>query len=87
MVCEYFKSRSFFTFAQGHVNTKIKIGFSQKPRGNFLANFICEYLELKIYWHDAGHMTKMATKFIYGKNPSKVFFSGTSGPILTKLGM
>ena len=24
---------------------------------------------------------------IYGKNPSKIFFSGTGGPISTKLGM
>ena len=34
-----------------------------------------------------GHMTKMAATPIYGKNPSKIFFSGTSGPIFTKLGM
>ena len=32
------------------------------------------------------HMTKMATMPIYGKNPSKIF-SGTSGPISTKLDM
>ena len=31
-------------------------------------------------------MTKMAATPIYGKNPSK-FFSGTGGPISTKLGM
>ena len=34
-----------------------------------------------------GHMTKMAAMPIYGKNPSKIFFSGTAGPISTKLGM
>ena len=34
-----------------------------------------------------GHMTKMAATPIYGKNPSKPFFSGTGGPISTKLGM
>ena len=34
-----------------------------------------------------GHMTKMATMPIYGKNPSKIFYSGTGGPISTKLGM
>ena len=39
------------------------------------------------YQHDAGHMTKMAAMPIYGKNPSKIFFSGTGGPISTKLGM
>ena len=42
---------------------------------------------MKIYWHDAGHMTKMAATPIYGKNPSKIFLSGTGGPISTKLGM
>ena len=34
-----------------------------------------------------GHMTKMAATPIYGKNPSKIFYSGTGGPIFTKLGM
>ena len=32
-------------------------------------------------------MTKMAAIPIYGKNPSKILFSGTGGPISTKLGM
>ena len=32
-------------------------------------------------------MTKMAATTIYDKNPSKFFFSGTDGPISTKLGM
>ena len=44
-------------------------------------------MEIKIYKYDAGHMTRMATMLIYGKNPSKIFFSGTSEPISTKLGM
>ena len=34
-----------------------------------------------------GHMTKMAAMSIYGKTPSKIFFSRTGGPISTKLGM
>ena len=34
-----------------------------------------------------GHMTKMAATPIYGKIPSKIFFSKTVGPIFTKLGM
>ena len=29
----------------------------------------------------------MATTLIYGKNSSKIFFTGTGGPISTKLGM
>ena len=32
-------------------------------------------------------MTKMAATPIYGKNPSKIFFSGTGGLFSTKLGM
>ena len=40
-----------------------------------------------MYINDPGHMTKMAAMPIYGTNPSKIFFSGTGGPILTKLGM
>ena len=41
----------------------------------------------KIYINGPGHMTKMAATPIYGKNPSKIFFSRTGGPIFTKLGM
>ena len=33
------------------------------------------------------HMTKMAATPIYGKNPSKIFFSRTGRPIFTKPGM
>ena len=39
-----------------------------------------------MFINNPGHMTKMAGMPIYGKNPSK-FFSGTNGPISTKLGM
>ena len=42
---------------------------------------------MKICKHDAGHMIEMAAMPLYGKNPSKIFFSGTGGPIFTKLGM
>ena len=41
----------------------------------------------EFFWHDAGHMTKMAAMPIYGKNLSKIFFSETGGPISMKLGM
>ena len=51
--------------------------------------------ETKLWVKDAGcackkitgHMTKMAAMPIYGKNPSKIFFSRTGGLISTKLGM
>ena len=41
----------------------------------------------KVYINGPGHMTKMAAMPIYGKKPLKIFFSGTGGPIVTKLGM
>ena len=34
-----------------------------------------------------GHMTKMAATRIYGKNPSKIFSSGTKGPMSLGHGM
>ena len=40
-----------------------------------------------MYINYPGHMTKMAAMPIYGKNPSKIFFSGTGGTISMKLGM
>ena len=42
---------------------------------------------MKIYKHNAGHMTKMAAMPIFGKTPSKSFFTGTRGPISMNLGM
>ena len=38
-----------------------------------------------MFINNPGHMTKMAAMPIYGKNPSKLFFSGTTGPISMKL--
>ena len=40
-----------------------------------------------MYINNLGHMSKMAAMPIYGKNPSKIIFSGTGGPISKKLGM
>ena len=37
----------------------------------------------KVYTNGPGHMTKMAAMPIYGKNPSKIFFSRTGRPIFT----
>ena len=37
--------------------------------------------------NNPGHMTKMATMPINGKNASKIFFSRTGESISTKLGM
>ena len=82
---------------------KVKVIFWPWPKVIYLQNFKLAFLRnhwanqiqilyvsfqvqgKKIYWHDASHMTKMAA--IYGKNPSKIFFSGTGGSISMKLGM
>ena len=39
-----------------------------------------------MYINNPGHITKMTTMPIYGKNPSKIVFSGTGGLILKNLG-
>ena len=40
-----------------------------------------------MYINNLGHMTKMAAMPIYGKNPSKIFFSKTNRLISRKLGV
>ena len=40
-----------------------------------------------MFINDPGHITKMAAMPINGKNPSKFFFSGTTGLISTTLVM
>ena len=42
---------------------------------------------MKMHQHNAGHMTTMAAMPIYGRNTLKIFFPGTTGPILMKLCM
>ena len=41
----------------------------------------------KIYTNCTGHMTKMATMLIYGKNPLNILFSGTKRPMALGFGM
>ena len=71
--------------------------YIQKFKADFLRNY-CVDLNQTLYesfqvqgnenlMTDAGHMTKMAAMPIYGKNPSKIFFSRTDGPISMMLGM
>ena len=43
-VCEYSKSRSFFTLAKGHLHMKIKTCFSQKPLVFSESKFVCRLL-------------------------------------------
>ena len=86
---EYQKSRSFFTFARGHLVFKLKSFFS-KTVDLFESKCHVEDFgrtEIIIYTNGLGHITQMAAMPIFGKCPSKTFFPRTSGPIASKLGM
>ena len=90
-ICEYWRSRVIsWPWPKVSYIWKLKTGFSQKPLGQSKPNFICK-LSGSRKWKFIDMMlvtwSKMAAKPIYGKNPSKIFLSGTSGPISTKLGM
>ena len=64
--------------------------FSSETAGPIKAKLHVEHsLEggTKVYINGPGHMTKMAAMRIYGKNIKKIFFSGTGGPISTKVVM
>ena len=67
-------SNSFFSETAGPIKAKFYVEPSWVGGTMFCSRHI-------------GHMTKMAAMTIYGKNPSKIFFSRTGGPISTKLGM
>ena len=56
----------------------IKLKFYVEPPWVVALKFCSQYL---------GYMTKMAAIPIYGKNPSKIFFFRTGGPISMKLCM
>ena len=57
-----------------------------KPLGQFYVKHLQNGV-INVYINNPGHMTKMAAMPIYGKNPSKIFFSGTGGLSSKKLGM
>ena len=88
-VCEYWRSRSFLDLGPRSCTYKNSNRIFWKTSVPFWTKFCMKafrYMEMKIWWYDAGHMTKMATTPIYGKSPSKIF-SGTDRPISRKLGM
>ena len=71
---------SILSFKVRSVQSQVKVGSFR-----FLRQMAS--LSIKVYINNLGHMTKMAAMPIYGKNPSKIFFSRTGWPISTKLGM
>ena len=44
-------------------------------------------MEMKFYWNNDGHMSKMATIPVYGKIPLKILYHGTRGMITRILGL
>ena len=64
--------------------------FSSETAWRNKAKFYVKHLwngGINVYINYVVHMTKMAAMPIYGKNPSKIFFSESGGPISKKLGM
>ena len=56
--------------------------FSSETTWPIKAKFYMKHLlegGSNVFINNPGHMTKMAAMPIYGKNPSKFFFSGTTG--------
>ena len=64
--------------------------FSSETTGHIELKFHMETPKdggTKVCSNGPGHMTKMATMPIYGKNPLKIFFSRTRKPMTSGLGM
>ena len=77
------------TLTQDHLNIKIKIMVFSEIAWPIKLKFYVKppwIVTFKFCTRYPGHMTKMATTPMYGKNPSKIF-SRTDGTISTKVGM
>ena len=64
--------------------------FSSETAGPIKAKFYVEppwVVGTKVYSQHSGSHDQDGPTPIYGKNPSKIFFSGTGRPITMKLGM
>ena len=69
----------FLTLTQSQLHMKLKTGFSQNPLGQSKPNFICK-LSGSRKWKFIDMMLVTWPRWpppIYGKNPSKIFLSGT----------
>ena len=88
-ICEYWRSKSFLDLGPRLCTYKISNWIFSEITVPIWTKFCMKAFrckEMKIWWHVAGHMTKMATTPIYGKSPSKIFFSGSGRLISTNLG-
>ena len=76
-ICEYWRSRSFLYLGSRLCTYKNSNWIFSDTTVQIWTKFCMKafrYKEMKIWWHHGGHMTKMATTPINGKNPSKIFF-------------
>ena len=82
-ICEYWRSRLFLDLGPtwcAYKNLNRIFSETTLQIGTKLWMKAFRYKEMKICWHDTGHMTKMAFTPLNGKNQSKIFFSGTCRP-------
>ena len=73
-ICEYWRSRSFLDLCPRSCTYKKSKSIFLETTVPIWTKFCMKafrYKEMKIWWHDAGHMIKMATTPIYGKKHSK----------------
>ena len=69
-ICEYWSTRSYLDLGPRlctYKNSNWIFSETTVPIWTKFCMKAFRYKEMKIWWHDAGHMTKMATKPIYGK--------------------
>ena len=75
-ICQYWRSRLFLDLGSRLCTYKnLNWIFSETtvPIWTKLCMKAFRYKEMKIWWHDTGHMTKMAATPLNGKNQSKIF--------------
>ena len=73
-VYEYWRSRSFLDLGRRSCKYKNSNRIFSETTVPIWTKFFMKalrYKETKIWWHDAGHMTKMAATPLYGKKPFK----------------
>ena len=73
-ICEYWRSRLFLDLGLRlctYKNSNLIFSETTVPNWTKLCMKPFRYKEMKIWWHDAGHMTEMAATPLYGKNRSK----------------
>ena len=87
MTLTKFMARSTWVGCASELGKLLKCHLKEKANRKLASGQNIEDSEKRKWPKGLSAMTKMAAMPIYGKNPSKIFFSGTTGPISTKLDM